>query len=240
MVEFIENKWTHRAKKEKLEKKFSKNWEDIHTWCVHGEYWVYWNVPGEEEIQSDQSYFQFVDYLESSDFDFSQIWVEAKAKEDEEIQIKLYGSKDDNIQNNQYPSLGDLNYFANHRLLIFKTDGRYCIFHTKIRPSDLLLENIIKNVEMPQDINLPLGEEHSILYLSESNMKPEFIEETYYIYYTNQQLSNNFNDEVLILTDKIKHEHFYNESSDRFEEYRSFENIDDALEMMYQILNKKK
>ena len=91
---------------------------------------------------------------------------------------------------------------------------------------------------MPQDINLPLGEE--ILYTSESNMKPEFIDETYYIYYTNQQLSNNFNDEVLILTDKIKHEHFYNESSDRFEEYRSFENIDDALETMYQILNKKK
>ena len=142
MIEFKENKWTHRAKREELKNKFNKDWENIHTWCVHGEYWVYWNVPGDVERENCESYFEFVSYLESANFDFSQVWAEADSKEDEEVGIKLNGPPDDNYKINQYPSVGDLNYFAAHRLLIIKIDNSYCIFHTKSRPSNLLLENI--------------------------------------------------------------------------------------------------
>ena len=241
MIEFKENKWTHRANRAELKNKFNKNWENIHTVCVHGEYWVYWNVPGDVERENDASYSEFIKHLESSNFDFSHVCAEAEnSKEDEEVGIKLNGPPDDNYKINQYPSVGDLNYFADHRLLIIKIDNSYCIFHTKLRPSNLLLENIIEHVEMPQDIDLPIEKSDSGPYCSESNMKPEFIEETYYIYFTNQELSQNFNDEVLILTDNIKQEfHSFDQSSTSFEEYRSYVNMDDALETMYQILNTK-
>tara|TARA_B110000003_G_scaffold270781_1_gene303824 strand:+ start:67 stop:876 length:810 start_codon:yes stop_codon:yes gene_type:complete len=241
MIEFKENKWAHRAKREELEKKFNKNWEDIHTTIVHNEHWVYLNVS--DENSADRSIEEFENYLESSNIDFSRVWAvpEDICKENQEIQIKVYGAAD-NHKINQYPSIGDLNYFADHRLLIIKVDNRYCIFHTKTRPSNLLLEHIIECVEMPQDIDLPLGDGlDSHLYVCESNMKPEFIEQTHYVYFTNQELSQNFNDEALILTDNIKQEcYLFDQITERYEEYRSFKNIDDALETMYQLLHNAK
>jgi hypothetical protein len=241
MIEFKENKWAHRAKREELEKKFNKNWEDIHTTIVHSEQWAYLNVS--EENSADRSIEEFENYLESSNIDFSHVWAVPQdiCKEDQEINIKVYGEAD-NYKINQYPSIGDLNYFADHRLLIIKVDNRYCIFHTKTRPSNLLLEHIIERVEMPQDIDLPLeGQGIGLGYMLESNMKPEFIEETYYVYVTNQELGQNFNDEALILTDNIKQEwYLFDQLTERREEYRSFKNIDDALETMYQLLDNAK
>ena len=237
MIEFKENKWTHRAKREELKNKFNKDWGNIHTWCVHGEIEVYWNVPGDVERENSESYLEFVSYLESANFDFSQVWAEAdKSKEDIEVGINL-GWVEEFEELNQYPSVGDLNYFAGHRLLIVKIDNSYCIFHTKFRPSNLLLENLMEHVEMPQDIDLSLPIRAP--YSCESHMKPELIEETHYIYFTNQELSQNFNDEVLILTDNIKQEFHLFDQSSALEEYRSYVNMDDALEAMYQILNTK-
>jgi len=236
MIEFKENKWTHRAKRDELENKFNKDWGNIHTWCVHGEYDVYCNVPGAVERENCENYLEFVSYLRSANFDFSQVWAEAiNSKEDLEVGINL-GWVEDFEELNQHPSVGDLNYFASHRLLIIKIDNSYCIFHTKFRPSNLLLENIMEHVEMPQDINLPTPIESP--YFNESNMKPGLIEETYYIYFTNQELSQNFNDEVLILTDNIKQEFHSFDQSSPLEEYRSYLNMDDALEAMYKILIK--
>lgn len=238
MIEFKENKWTHRAKRAELKNKFNKNWENIHTWCVHEELEVYLNVPGDVERENCESYLEFVSYLESANFDFSQVWAEAdKSKEDFEVGINL-GWVEEFEELNQYPSVGDLNYFAAHRLLIIKIDNSYCIFHTKFRPSNLLLANIMEHVEMPQDIDLTIPIDRS-LYCTESNMKPGLIEETYYIYFTNQELSQNFNDEVLVLTDNIKQEFHLFDQSSPLEEYRSYVNMDDALEAMYQILNTK-
>ena len=96
----------------------------------------------------------------------------------------------------------------------------------------------MEHVEMPQDIDLTIPIDRS-LYCTESNMKPGLIEETYYIYFTNQELSQNFNDEVLVLTDNIKQEFHLFDQSSPLEEYRSYVNMDDALEAMYQILNTK-
>ena len=79
MIEFKENKWTHRAKRDELENKFNKDWRNIHTWCVHGEYDVYCNVPGAVERENCENYLEFVTYLRSANFDFSQVWAEASA-----------------------------------------------------------------------------------------------------------------------------------------------------------------
>jgi len=237
MIEFKENKWAHKAMRQELEKKFNKNWENLHTDTIHGEYEVY--TYG-DELPSDKSYVEFRNYLESSNFDFSEIFAEAVAKEPTEARIKAHGPSpydDDNKLNiNKYPSIGDLNYFASHTLLKIKIDDGYCIFHIKIRPTNLLLERVIEMVDMPADVDCPT--EH--IYMCESNLKPELMQKTYYVYFTNQELNQNFNDEVLILTDNIEQNiYLFDQTSTKREMYRSFENIDDALETMFQILNTK-